>query len=91
MPAKKLSPPISDCTCVRVGYALYLCQAHAPIPYELTDRGRRDVRHMRQWDAIKDGLVESNRARAALTRAANRAGRSIEARVKRNGTRRVTP
>lgn len=83
MAEKKLSAAFANCTCARIGYALFLCQEHAPIPYVLTDRGKREVRHMRQWDAIKDGLVESVAARRVLNRQALGAGRRIEARERR--------
>jgi hypothetical protein len=75
------------CECTRIGYALFLCQVHAPIPYTLTDRGHRDARrhgeNMKQWDAIKDSVVESEKARQLLLRGAIHAGRTIEARERR--------
>lgn len=75
------------CECTRIGYALFLCQIHAPIPYTLTEKGHRDARrhgeNMKQWDAIKDGLVLSEQARRAGLREARAAGRRIEARVRR--------
>lgn len=51
---KKEPRGMAPCGCGRIGdgYALVLCQEHAPIPYELTDRGRRDAKKLRQWDAI---------------------------------------
>ena len=59
-PKRKQKEPrgMAPCGCGRVGdgYALVLCQEHAPIPYALTDRGRRDIRHLRQWDAIEGML-----------------------------------
>jgi hypothetical protein len=79
---------LADCECGRVGYMLILCQEHAPIPYVLTDRGRRDVRKMRQWDAIFATLEERRRSspRAAAAqkawetrRAAGRARSTVKA------------
>ena len=76
------------CECTRFASgALFLCQLHAPIPYTLTVRGHREARahgeKMKQWDAIKDSLVASEKARSVLLRAAHREGRKIERRVRR--------
>lgn len=95
MPDKKIAPKavlqgddINDCTCTRIGtYAVFVCQNCTPIPFTVTDRGRRDVGGMRQWDAIKDSVTESHRARQTLTRAAMDEGRKIERRVKRRQSR----
>lgn len=84
MPEKKLPPSLLECGCGRNGYVLVLCAEHAPIPYELTDRGKREVSRMRQWDAIKDTVVASTAARRALDAADRRAGRKIEARARRS-------
>jgi hypothetical protein len=82
-PLTVVTGKITDCACVRAGYALLLCQNHAPIPFELTDRGRRAAHHMTKWDAI-EGVVESgNRERARRNREALAAGRRIEARVRK--------
>ena len=43
---------MAECTCARIGYALFLCQEHAPIPYTVTVKGRREVDHLKQWDVI---------------------------------------
>jgi hypothetical protein len=53
------SRPLPPCDCGRVngGYALFLCHEHAPIPYELTERGHREARKLRQWDAIEATLT----------------------------------
>lgn len=66
MPEKPMPPTqLAECGCGRIGYAMVLCQEHAPIPYELTPRGRRDVRHMRQWDAIFGTLLARQEAKPA--------------------------
>lgn len=84
MPKGMAPTVLRECLCARIGYALLLCEEHAPIPFQLTDRGRRDARRMKQWDAIFDTLVErqaaspgSERARKAwATRRANGRTRS---------------
>ena len=88
--ARKPSPGMGSCACGRVGdsYALVLCQEHAPIPYEVTERGRREAGLMKQWDAIHPSLVESLKAREALNKAARADGRRIEARVNRESSKR---
>jgi len=83
MATKCEAPRLGGCLCARIGYMLILCEEHAPIPYELTPRGHREVGRMRQWDAIKDSVTESAKARAAITRAAMLDGRKVEARVRR--------
>ena len=93
---KAPSPGRGDCACGRVGdtYALVLCQDHAPIPYELTDKGRREAQRMTQWDAVKGSLVEATAAREAINKAARADGRKIAARVRRearSGRARVVP
>ena len=84
MASKKESRGMGSCDCGRVGdgYGFVICRLDAPIPYELTDRGRRDVRRMTQWQAIEPMLKESAKARQALTRAAMNAGRKIERRAR---------
>ncbi len=76
---------MAACTCARIGYAIFLCQEHAPIPYEITQRGRRAVGNMKQWDAIEPTLIQVVGEQRAIINAARRAGRRIEARTARAG------
>lgn len=71
-PVERFPQSLLTCGCGRNGYALVLCPEHAPIPYVVTDRGRREVRRMRQWDAVFETLEatrESNPRRKAALRA----------------------
>jgi hypothetical protein len=63
---------LAECECGRIGYALFLCQEHAPIPYTLTVKGIRGARKMRQWDVIF-GPLEERRANSAGSVAARKA------------------
>jgi len=89
--SRKEPAGMAACECARIGYMLILCQEHAPIPYVLTPLGHRDARahgeNMKQWDAIKDSLVVSEKNRQHLHRAALNAGREIEGRVRRAAAR----
>jgi hypothetical protein len=55
------------CFCGRVGdsFALLLCKVDAPIPYVLTERGRREARKLRQWDVLFGPLDERRQRDAA--------------------------
>jgi hypothetical protein len=87
MPRKPSEPLLRPCACHRDGYMMVICQEHAPIPFELTDRGRRDIRHMKQWDAIEPLLRESMSAQAKSHRQALTAGRRLIAASKRASKR----
>jgi hypothetical protein len=63
---------MAPCECGRVGYALHLCQEHAPIPYTLSTRGQREARKLRQWDVIF-GPLEDRRRTSAASAAARKA------------------
>lgn len=84
MTEKKLpDSQLLECGCGRIGYSLVLCQEHAPIPYELTPRGRRDVRHMRQWDAVFETL-EQRQAERPASQSARKAWATRRARESRS-------